>query len=342
MNKSRLFLSLVCLLSAMLVLSACAKNTGTQDTPKGTDEASPTLNTTEPTATPNIKLNEMEYTEKGAVLPAYRAFVSDRSIFVEYALPGESKPFFNYDVKLRIFETSYEDIECTYDGMQIAVELKSLEDNSIKYLKSGFIPCSVEENYSYAYLAMVHNLTGNDEDMFFVTLIPADSFPETYVFTLRGEKSIFSGSPYEFGKSLLIMRTAIDCIGYKSILIENDVYYTPIDESVTLLERRTPANILYTEEGYPEKVDESDSVPYHIVLQEFEAYIKTNNRNHIKGKINAGVKLKITATDRMGKVYFETNTGEAGYFTLTYDKVNNKVLVAGIPQEEVFDNIFYP
>ena len=186
MNKSRLFLSLVCLLSAMLVLSACAKNTGTQDTPKGTDEASPTLNTTEPTATPNIKLNEMEYTEKGAVLPAYRAFVSDRSIFVEYALPGESKPFFNYDVKLRIFETSYEDIECIRRYADCS-RAKIIKDNSIKYLKSGFIPCSVEENYSYAYLAMVHNLTGNDEDIFFVTHIPADSFQDL-CFTLRGEE----------------------------------------------------------------------------------------------------------------------------------------------------------
>lgn len=339
----------LCILFVAVVFSGCATvgNPINSETPDITPTHEPTTEptnepTTEPTATPaeTTKLKELEYTDKGAVSPHNRAFVSDRDVFVEYALPGESKPFINYDVKLRLFETEYQDFDYVYPGLQIVIELTSKEDKSVEYLKSGFVDC-LPEAFSWAYIAMVQNLSGNGELMFFVTI--NDFYDTTYIFSGSSVTKI-AGSPYEFGKNTLIMQSVTDIIGYKNIFIEYDVHYKLHFQyfDAMFLERRAPSKIEFAisnNEGYPDKTNDEDTVPYHTVLQEFEAFIMTAKGNYIKGKIEAGERLKPVATDRMGRVYFETNTGKKGYFEYSLDAEKKLYLVSGLDQYEVFDGI---
>ncbi|NLB61230.1 MAG: hypothetical protein GX802_02200, partial [Clostridiales bacterium] len=318
-------------------------------TPTNETTAKPTTEpTAEPTATPaeTTKLKELEYTDKVPVSFYDRAFVSDRNVFVEYAQPGESTTFYGYDVKLRLFESEFQGFNYTQSGMQIVIELTSKDDKSVEYYKTGFVNYNIEDSFSCAYIAMVYNLCGNYETMYFVTM--CGNYKDTTFAFVDGRITEITGSPYDFGNSSLIMEDTTDIIGYKNIFIEYDVYYNRMWTMISakFLQRRTPSKIEFAisnNEGYPEPKNADDYVPYHKVLQEFEAFIMTSKGNYIKGKIEAGVKLKPVATDRMGRVFFETNTGKSGYFDITFENLpDGKPLVAGIMQEELFDNIFYP
>ncbi|NLB62161.1 MAG: hypothetical protein GX802_07105 [Clostridiales bacterium] len=314
MKNQKLF-GLIAIILIIMLCSACASEVDVSPAITDTQTEAPTNEPTEePTQEPIIKPTtkvEIDY-DKDLNGYGYEAeHTSD--IAYAFAMPNEEVEFGNRKWILKIYNAYYGENETLTRTLELSMGETKIEiPTEYAWEAVSFSITDFGKEHWTTNLSTIHNC------LIYITCGGTQSPIRTYVVRfVSSEKmqldSVFEGNPSEFGKDTVVIRRHFYICGDASVYTE----YKVID-------------FRHVQKSLEYKVAQGSD---RTVLKDFEAYILKSNGKYAKGTIKEGSTIKLQKTDLDTRVYFETDSGDKGYFLFDFEFE----LINGIRANEIVE-----